>query len=117
MVLSQYGNHAFFKLVPTKKAEAVLEKQNEEQKQPEINVPENKPVADLNKPVRKELSSLFKKEPVQDKNSATIVEERGPINLGENKPNEENVEINAEAEEVRRRRLLLEAAEKRANPN
>lgn len=96
-----------------------MEKQKEEQKQSEINVPENKPVSnvtDLNKPARKDLSSLFKKESAQDKNSATIVEEKGPINLGENKPNEEPVEINAEAEEIRRRRLLLEAAEKRANP-
>jgi len=119
LVLSQYGNHAFFKLVPSKKADPVLEKQKEEQKQSEINVPENNPVSnvtDLNKPARKDLSSLFQKESAQDKNSATIVEEKGPINLGENKPNEEPVEINAEAEEIRRRRLLLEAAEKRANP-
>ena len=121
LVLSQYGNHAFFKLVPPKKVENPgLEKPKEEEKQPEKEVvqpQENKAVdLNLNKPARPGLSSVFKKEqPIVKENS--VIEEKGPISLGENKVHEEKVEINAEAEEVRRRRLLLEAAEKRATTN
>jgi len=114
LVLSQYGNHAFFKLAPPKKAETVLEKQPEEQKQPEKEaVQENKPV-ELNKPARPELSAAFRKEQpvVKDNSGVVITEEKGPISLG-GQAAEENVEVNAESEQIRRRRFL-EAAEKRA---